>query len=404
MAPTEQPPLLGFQREDFAYIPWGGILGEPYTLDSNLPALRTPREKADIHQPPKYGLGNLDAMPLELLHSILPQLDILSITRFRRLNRQAREIVDSVPQYKALRTHTLHVLRSILLLGAGQWHTCDTLYKTLCTPWCTDCGDFGDYLYIPSNSRVCLSCFTKAKKYLPLRHTDALRVFGLTHEALRSSARMMRSVAGTYTTNRYKRNERFLLVDAESGRAAGIQLHGSAEAMEQHVADVQARKQQAYEERLAAAKKAASVPVTRRLRRPRAEEDVEAPEEYAESRVRAPRAEERYDHEETEPLRYMAVVRMPWLDRRSERVEKGFYCAACRNGYNGTKNWWRKFSVASFDEHLKVLGGIRDRVHHSDLRGFAGKDGQVIGDGESLYARYGSTMLALVAEAEKRGW
>ncbi|KAL3256344.1 hypothetical protein ABHI18_007648 [Aspergillus niger] len=51
-------------------------------------------------RPPCYGLGTLEALPIEVIHLTLIQLDMLSLIEFRRVNRRARQVTDSVPQFR----------------------------------------------------------------------------------------------------------------------------------------------------------------------------------------------------------------------------------------------------------------------------------------------------------------
>ena len=139
-----------------------------FTLDDRLPALGCPPDNGYIRKPPRVDLGALDILPLELLQGLLSQLDLCTLTQFRRVNRRAIEVVASIPQYKAVTTHARNVLLGMLSIQTGQHISCETVYKTLCTAECEQCGDSGGYLYLLTCERVCFLCLSNDKRYLPL--------------------------------------------------------------------------------------------------------------------------------------------------------------------------------------------------------------------------------------------
>ncbi|KAF1948222.1 hypothetical protein CC80DRAFT_586114, partial [Byssothecium circinans] len=51
---------------------------------------------------PQYDIGTLDALALELIQSVLVQLDISSLMNFRRVNPRALQVVDDLPQYREI--------------------------------------------------------------------------------------------------------------------------------------------------------------------------------------------------------------------------------------------------------------------------------------------------------------
>jgi hypothetical protein len=83
-----------------------------FTLDDNLPELETP-DKTHIFKTPKTNLGALDALSLEILRMLLLSLDLSTLLRFRLVNRRAKEVVESIPQYKAITTHGRSAFRGI---------------------------------------------------------------------------------------------------------------------------------------------------------------------------------------------------------------------------------------------------------------------------------------------------
>ncbi|KAM0671046.1 hypothetical protein ACQRIU_001441 [Beauveria bassiana] len=71
------------------------------TLDDAQLATRCPLDNVRSSvatSPPRYSTGQLDRLPTEILFQVLLYADIPSLTGFRRTNRRAMELVDSVPQ------------------------------------------------------------------------------------------------------------------------------------------------------------------------------------------------------------------------------------------------------------------------------------------------------------------
>ncbi|RAK99350.1 uncharacterized protein BO80DRAFT_318711, partial [Aspergillus ibericus CBS 121593] len=157
----------------------------------------------DSSPPPRYGLGALERLPLEIIHLALMQLDIQSFTDFRRVNKRTRLITNSIPQYRNILIHTPELIRGIINIETARNFSCQDLYKKLSTAECDHCGEFGGYLYLVTCHRVCLLCFTEETDYLPLSRKDVMRKFGLESELLANLPRM-RSFPGRYSPREIK--------------------------------------------------------------------------------------------------------------------------------------------------------------------------------------------------------
>ncbi|RMD39300.1 hypothetical protein DV735_g5829, partial [Chaetothyriales sp. CBS 134920] len=152
------------------------------TLDDAQLATRCPLDNARRDNPdytsihPRYSAGRLDQLPAELLIQVLLYLDIVSLTDLRRVNRRTMELVNSVPQYKAVIKHCPNIIRAILSLHADGFD-CNKLYTTLSTSRCSTCKRFGDHLYLIACRRVCYFCFTRRPEYFPLTIGRASSLF-----------------------------------------------------------------------------------------------------------------------------------------------------------------------------------------------------------------------------------
>jgi len=311
-----------------------------HTLDEKLSAFPNP---ADTHhfRPPTTYAGALDALPLELVHDILSQLELSTLLDFQRASRRARALVHSLPEYKAIITHAHNALYGILGIKTGCWITCRTLYEKLCRKECEQCGDFGGYLYLLTCKRVCFLCLANDRLYLPIPRTEAGWRFGLDRHIV-DTLPLMRVIPGKYAPNN-KKATRSVLVDYESAFLAGVELHGSLSAMNKYVSDMATQKLEAYNAN-ATTKKRFGVNT---------------------SRMRLPRMTDPHDGHASNPLRFVAIVAVPALSTPSQEVEQGFYCLGCDHSSRPPlRHWRRKFTAASFEEHLRQCGEIKNGEHH----------------------------------------
>ncbi|KAI0506230.1 hypothetical protein F5B22DRAFT_471880 [Xylaria bambusicola] len=320
------------------------------TLDDNLlPSRPLSKRKYFILQtPPTTNIGLLSVLPLEILHEVISQLDILSLSHFRRLNRQAFELIGSHPAYRVIAKYARNALCGILAVKTGKWITCDTLYQILCTSKCEQCGDFGGYLYLITCRRVCFLCFTSNRAYLPMRLDHASWKFGLHHRVIKDLP-CVKIVYGRYSPDQ-RRPIHSVLVDYESARDAGIAKHGSVEAMNSYVSDLAAQKDQVFidAKRKAEGDSDAELRITRK---------------HCTWRNRLT-TWDLTDRKVGEPFRYVAIVRVPYFDRALRQPEWGFHCFGCRDLRRDRQfHFRRKFTAASFQEHLDRCGDIVGGEH-----------------------------------------
>jgi hypothetical protein len=55
------------------------------------------RASAGLHA---EGLGTFDVLSLEIQHIVLTQIDVSTLIGFRCVNHKARDVVDSIPEFK----------------------------------------------------------------------------------------------------------------------------------------------------------------------------------------------------------------------------------------------------------------------------------------------------------------
>lgn len=167
-----------------------------YTLGDIDLSLCCPLDNGRHAIQPMQALGHLDLLPLETLTDVLLRLDLLSLTIFRRVNKHAMQVIDSIPQYQRIYQHCPHILRDIISTEAGHF-SLGTLYEAFCNPYCTLCGDFGGYLYLITCLRVCYICFTENKLFLPVSGKQACTITRYSRKNLQQLPHI-RSLRGRY--------------------------------------------------------------------------------------------------------------------------------------------------------------------------------------------------------------
>lgn len=313
------------------------------TLDEQSLEQTCPLDIGKHRLEPTYDLGRLEILPYELLADVLAQLDLQSFFDFRRVNQRAMQAVSGVPQFKQILKHHLNVVRAVLATQVGSYFSCDQLLHTLRSPNCELCGDFAGYIYVLDCSRVCFLCFTEVIRYLPLPASQVCRKFGIDKSGLQRLPRL-NSLSGNYSPNDKTCAKRLVLYDHDSACRAGIALHGSQAAMIQLASDSLSRKMEDYERR--------RLDVLSGVPGPKPRRPIGASAEY--------------DGQSSNPHRFMAVVRAPWLSSTAVTPVSGFHCMGCRGESRARPlHFRRKFTEETFQEHLRQCGSIRNAKHNS---------------------------------------
>lgn len=288
---------------------------------------------------PEYALGSFERLPLEIMNMVLVELDLRTLTDFRRVNQRAMQVVDSIPQYKVIAKHALVTLRGIISIGSGTFISCQDLYDKLSTAQCDSCGDFGGYLYLITCRRVCFLCFTEKTDYLPLLRADVTRKFGLKREQLKGLP-AIKTIPGYYTPRPIKLSKQLTLIDFHTARQVAIAIHGSASKLEEEASRIKSKILSNYELR-----KTRSAEAGDRIPRP-------------------PRIDDPFDGGEGNPRRFVAIVRAPFWNRRVGTAEMGFQCTSCKNhDYKRPLHWRRKFTEETYKHHIEESGMIKDGKH-----------------------------------------
>lgn len=197
------------------------------TLDDNITDSTCPLDNGKHLGRPSHGLGDLDKLPVELQNAILVQSDLRTLTDFRRVNRWAMEVVDTMLEYQSIVQHGSASLRAILSTELGTFITCQKLYDTLCAEKCECCRQPADFIYLLTCSRVCLKCLCWRIKYCPITTDDAVRLYAVPSRLL-AELPTIRSVPGHFGIRKTAYVDRRLLVDAWSAYSVAIAHWGES--------------------------------------------------------------------------------------------------------------------------------------------------------------------------------
>ena len=279
----------------------------------------TPHWKDTVLGRPLGDLGELDWLPLEILHTLFGFLDLQTLTDIRAVSRRAMLVVDSLPSYKDVYTHAPDVLRAMLSLQLARHFFPHDISSQLRCGECYLCGDFGALLFLPNCRRCCWHCLNLHEDTLPITQNHAKESFRLTKDALQQLPSMLSlpgSYGNTYLIGRrvrlggrnYRHRER--LVSLDTARMIVVRLHGREMVSSCFMDSPRQRWVRAYEEWLS------SLPPTSVLTQPVAKPPY--PPYTRGSRCQG-----------YEPRRYMAAIHIPFLDVANGMTEWGLCCLGC---------------------------------------------------------------------------
>lgn len=184
-------------------------------LNDNVTERSCPLDYGKHHGSTQYDLGKLEKLPLELQHNILAQSDLQTVTDFRRVNRRAMAVVDSLHEYQTIIEHSPDSLRGLLSIELAAHITCRALSKLLHTNVCECCGRPSGYIHLLACRRVCCSCINVDKEYAPFTLRE-LEVSAEVPASLLQALPTMRSIPGDYASMRFSYPNRIALVDRRS--------------------------------------------------------------------------------------------------------------------------------------------------------------------------------------------
>ena len=164
-------------------------------------------------------VGELKKFPPELINKLCLELDLVSLSAFRQTNLGARDIVNSIPEFRAVVMHSLDCVCALLRTGAAQFVTLGQYFQLLCEQKCTFCAvTYGSFVHLPTWSRCCMSCIDVHVSAMQMVTAASVeRVLNLTTKI--GELPSIKTLPGAYSLEERRRNRRvkcFLLASVRS--------------------------------------------------------------------------------------------------------------------------------------------------------------------------------------------
>ncbi len=240
------------------------------------------------------------------------------------------------------------MLEAIYAIGTARWTTPGALDAALRSPACEDCGQAAGYLHLLAGPprRVCFPCLEYDARYLPLTPDFAARCYGMDTDEVEDLPQML-AVGGVYGPGGQVVADGERLVDRDAARRAGIEKHGGLSEMQHYVEKWTGK----FRRRLGLAGdseewEALCPPGALAPRRPDAADPVN---EWVET-----------------PLRYVAVVRVPWVKTEEDGTDQvvwPVHCLGCQGAREPPFDGRRQFIRETFADHLREGEQILEGTH-----------------------------------------
>ena len=296
------------------------------TLERSCP-LAQPSDIEGLNLRCVHPLGQLDRLPLELIHNILQLLDIHTLTLMQSLNHRSKLLVESLPEHREIVNHVPNALRALFSTGLAPHFTLLELRRELRAQKCFVCGSFGAYLYLPQCRRCCLVCLTGAFDVLPIAPSSPTAQMGFLRDVVCQLPRLY-LLPITRTLNWFN-GVVPLRMDVIIGEMAAIN-EGTKWLSNQEGQEAQE-----------AIRAALEFQFETRFRRPTSNR-------YADGRNRKP---------------FVASIRFPTLDASTRTVEWGLSCRGCFDGLSEDdqlKDWQVMYTERGYLAHFEHCERSKD--------------------------------------------
>ena len=182
-------------------------------------------------------IGELDILPLEVLHASLLYLDLQSLSRFLRVSRQAKAVVESLPVYRDLLLSAGHVFTVLKRTGVISLHSAATLHTALRSEQCVSCLEcYGPFLFLLSAERCCYTCMARNQSLWMIPLTIARECFHLRPRDLKKLPTLW-SIPGTYSVEHSVSRKRAIrLTSVRAAKDLALRIHGSTAALALYLA------------------------------------------------------------------------------------------------------------------------------------------------------------------------
>ncbi|KAB5513571.1 hypothetical protein GE09DRAFT_1266572 [Coniochaeta sp. 2T2.1] len=171
----------------------------------------------------------LKHLPPEILVKIFLNLDIASIFTLRQTNGALRAFVTSIPEYGVLSTDALDAYLAIHRTNLAPWLTLHQVHRALISEWCTMCGAYGGFLFLPTAMRCCLRCICDKHTFQVLSLNLACRMTNFGIPKLQTPVPTWTTIPGWYgkLENTYQKKVRY--VSFQHAFEAALETKGPAQ-------------------------------------------------------------------------------------------------------------------------------------------------------------------------------
>ncbi|KAM0251323.1 hypothetical protein ACHAQJ_008218 [Trichoderma viride] len=156
----------------------------------------------------RMSLGEFDQFPVELLFQTLRHMDMQALFNLRQANLRARQMVDSLKEYKAVVSHGLTAYCALLRMKLATHVTLLDFYRVLCSKNCAFCGKFGGFVFLPTWIRCCFECIEEDPETRMVTAAEVRRLFRLSRAEL-SQQRSFQTLPGIYATGLYSMDKSY---------------------------------------------------------------------------------------------------------------------------------------------------------------------------------------------------
>ena len=283
------------------------------TLESHCP-LDNGRHDAVSSTTAACSTGTLRGLPIELVYEVFEQLDLRGLTCLRSTSQGFRALVDAMPQYIDLFTHAPVLLRAMLSTTLASHYTVSQLHDVLCDPRCSLCGDYGAYLLLVSCTRRCSICCPNAST-LPMHDVHLTELV----KDYRSTTRHRLPVE-VFPSGGYEKERRGLLRLIEQETRRRLFANRGQYWPERNDEMTLRYLLNEFERMHTMCQRARALGegiISSKLGNYNSANPIGVPKNLAWIR---------------QSYRFIAVIRLPYLNRRTGIAEWGYSCKGCRSG------------------------------------------------------------------------
>lgn len=331
-----------------------------------------------------HGYGDLNRLPDEVLHIVIQNLDIQSAARFSCASVRCAQLLLSNISFTDLVRLVPEALAGLREVGILGLHSIGSLHAALLSDACAGCGRFGAFLFLIECERCCWLCADYNCRLWPMLRETACDSYGLwTEEIMALPALRM----GTTTTNTIittitspepgeedhaapVREERRWVVGARAAAALALRVHGSEDAVRDHLGYASSVRLGGEHVRGRLKKRRLPGPIDWERRRNVLRAGIALTQQYSHESA-AQRQQESPECVADRECRGWAYVGFPCLrggTRDGREMDRGFWCAGCSlmavlsqrdSNWPSTPEWQHKatlrneMSKESFLEHVR---------------------------------------------------